>query len=212
MNYSKKTDFFDIYIEPARKTIVVRSKWKYIWKNEPGTSLWTYAEKKEWHRKADTIIWQQWGNQFDMIVSVKEKSHPFYSYNGTTFNLEFDIEWVTSNPHWTASIIKTKSLNRFDSYINFDKKTLNLDYHDLNYNSFETNVFQNTIKHEFGHIIFNDDEYHPKYGGREISTYVHDVHGLMNIGNELRYRYLHNLEKYIDSIIYKVKFIPIFKT
>ena len=215
MNYIKRTDTMDIYIEPKRKTIVVRQRWKYNWLNDRNTSPWTYMERRDWHNKADSIIWNQWGNKFIMLAVVLEPTDANKYLHRMEFNLEFDIQWVTSNEHWTVNVTKVKPGTNFRSNTKINNRTLYLTTEDT-FNRFIDpnipNIKQNTVKHEFGHTIGADDEYGMKYGAKYNGLYYKDIRALMNIGDELRTRYFYNLKNIInDNMILGVGFTPLAK-
>ncbi|AXO79610.1 hypothetical protein DZC78_04120 [Olleya aquimaris] len=205
MNYIKKTDAYDIYIEPSRKTIVIRQKWKYIWSVASGLPNWSYLEKKAWHQKADNVIWQQWGDKY-VFQTFVESTNTDQSLHKKKFKVEFDIQWVTSNQHWTANIIKVKPHQRYRSYVSRNAKTINLASIDLK-TRVSGDINQNTLKHEFGHTISILDEYSKEYGNKRLSMWVDDTKALMNIGNELRQRYIKGVKKELNTIIPGVYFI-----
>lgn len=206
MNYTKKTPFFDIYIEPSRNTIVIRQKWKYNWKTiSKDISDWNYLEKKAWHHKADQIIWDQWGDKY-VFQTFVENTNTDQSLDKKEFKVEFDIQWVTTNQHWTANVIKVKPHQRYRSYVSRNDKTINLASMDLK-TRVSGDINQNTLKHEFGHTILIRDEYSQEYGNTRISMWVDDTKALMNIGNELRDRYLKDVKKELNTIIPGVYFI-----
>jgi len=216
MNYIKRTDTMDIYIEPKRKTIVVRQRWKYNWLNDRNTSPWTYMERRDWHNKADSIIWNQWGNKFIMLAVVLEPTDANKYLHRMEFNLEFDIQWVTSNEHWTVNVTKVKPGKKLMSGTKLNKitneNTIYLEYNDLKLKYTDLGNHQTTLKHEFGHTIYVDDEYGEDYGQDFDGPYVEDRHALMNLGNELRARYIYDLKNIInDQFISGVQFTSILK-
>ena len=205
MNYIKKTDNYDIYIEPSRKTIVIRQKWKYIWSSASGLPNWSYLEKKEWHQKADNVIWQQWGSQFVFWALVHDENASNRSLNKKEFNLEFDIQWVTSDQHWTANVKKINPSEDFSSRVNPLDKKIYLAHTDVK-RRIVSNINQNTVKHEFGHTIAIRDEYGKLNGNTYDPIYVDDTKALMNVGNELRTRYIRDIKIEVNKMIPGVTF------
>jgi len=210
MNYIKKTDAYDIYIEPSRKTIVIRQKWKYIWSVASGLPNWSYLEKKAWHQKADNVIWQQWGSKFIFWALSKDHNNSNTSLHKKEFNLEFDIQWVTSDQHWIANVKKINALEDFRSRVNLTEKKIHLAHIDIKRRKVGA-INQNTVKHEFGHTIGANDEYGNAYKRAYNQTtyesiYVKDTKGLMNIGNELRTRYIRDIELEVNKMIPGVTF------
>ncbi|MDC1161806.1 hypothetical protein OAT18_00030 [Tenacibaculum sp.] len=209
MNYTKKTDYFDIHIEPNRNTIVIRQKWKYNWYvSSKEISKWTYLERRDWHHKADNVIWNQWGSKYTFMALVREENDHNKYLHRKEFNIEFDIQWVTNDQHWTANIYKIKPVEKekFRSQVNTNLKTIQLSTFDLHQRK-SGDINQNTLKHEFGHTIKIDDEYGKKYGNRINGPYSNDTKALMNIGNELRQRYIYDVKREINGMITGVNFV-----
>ena len=205
MNYIKRTDFYDIYIEPSRKTVVIRQKWKYNWVIGEEVSNWTYLEKKAWHQKADNVIWQQWGSKFTFWALVEKALTSNEYLHRKEFNVEFDIQWVTTNQHWTVNVAKIGPYEEVVSRVNYTSKNIYLAHIDTE-RRIEADINQNTLKHEFGHAIGVPDEYGKKHGNSYNPYHVDDTKALMNIGNELRYRYLRGVKKEINTMIPGVSF------
>ncbi len=104
MEYTKKTDRMDITIEAYRHTILVQQRWKYNWQIVIPTSHWTYDEKKEFHRKTDTLIWNQWSGHF--VIGVEGSSDFAKESARRDFTVNFDIKWALSNAHWEVIVRK----------------------------------------------------------------------------------------------------------
>ncbi|WP_289044013.1 hypothetical protein [uncultured Olleya sp.] len=205
MNYIKKTDAYDIYIEPSRKTIVIRQKWKYIWSVASGLPNWSYLEKKAWHQKADNVIWLQWGSHFVFWALVHDENNSNVSLHKKEFNLEFDIQWVTTDQHWTANVKKIGASEDFGSKVNPSDKKIYLAHTDVK-RRIVSNINQNTVKHEFGHTIAVNDEYGKLNGNYYDPIYVNDTKALMNVGNELRARYIRDIKIKVNKMIPGVTF------
>jgi|GEM_PF-6050508 len=205
MHYVRRTNIMDIYIEPARKAIVIRQRWKYNWLSEPPLDFWTYEERRKWHHKADDIIWSNWSNKFSVYSFTH--SGKFKELDGVTFKVEFDIEWVLDNPHWTVNVHKTLPFRNFNSNVNWSNQNINLSSIDLD-DVVRDNVYsQITFNHEFGHTFLNDEEYGPEWGNPKISPYRDDKRALMNIGNELRDRYFILIEEQLNKWFKEVEFL-----
>lgn len=208
MNYVKRTDYFDVYIEPNRNTIVVRSRWKYNWyRTSKRVTNWTYDERKKWHYKADSVIWNQWGGKYTLWALVEKETKVNKHLHRKEFNVEFDIQWVTKNQHWTANVFKVtdKEIKDFPSQVDLSEKTIQFCYVDVK-RRIDGDINQNTVKHEFGHTIGLSDEYSEKYGNTRFSVYEKDTKALMNIGNELRKRYLNKVKEVVETMIDGVVF------
>jgi len=177
----------DIYIEEASSAILVREKWMYTWIDN-GFPTWTYKEKKDFHDKADNIIWQNWGGKLKVGVNG---SSTFAQRNKTKhFTIKFDIEWVLTNEHWKVRVTKIARGTEKTSSIQWPYRTINLDSEDV---YMRRTFHQIPVAHEFGHTVGNStyaatgmhgDEYKP------TSPYYSDTNSMMHIGLELRKRHI----------------------
>jgi len=221
-------DIFDIYIEPLRKVITVRQRWKYNWLESASASkFWTYNAKKSFHDAVDRVIWNQWsGNYYasSRLKSIESSSNKnsflFKNYQRKRYTINFDIEWVTTNPHWTANVTHIAPSESYNSRVNHESHEVFLASTDFE-NSIvdkECNLSFNTASHEFGHMIGAGDEYGEKYmSERAIEFYENieettrfdyedDYESRMNIGGELRDRFITLVDDCLDEMIPEVKF------
>lgn len=194
----------DIYIEPARKIITIRQRWKYNWLGDVPLT-WSYTEKRDWHNKADKIIWQDWRNKWEIYSFTSDPI--FKDLSSVDFTVEFDIQWVLDNPHWTVNVLKRHPGRDFKSNVNWGTSTINLSSIDLKNVVREGKYSQNTFQHEYAHTFLNDDEYSIEYGNYTVSEFVDDKHALLNIGNELRGRYFNIIDKQLNSWKPRVQFL-----
>ena len=217
----KQFDMYDIYIEPKRRIINIKQRWKYNWIDN-GLGVWTYAEKKEFHDNVDKVIWQQWsGNYYaesiPLDVDTNKKSSNL-EYSRKQFTINFDIEWVTSNEHWTANVNKVLSPKEFVSKVHYSTYEVFLSNHDYitTQNTRGCNLQFNIAAHEFGHMISRQgDEYgeehmwpeqkmylnsNPSYKKKRL-RYEEDYSSRMNIGNELRNRFVFSINDSLDIMI-----------
>lgn len=215
MNYIKRTDTMDIYVEPNRNAILIRQRWKYNWLTQGNVAPWTYLEKRNWHHKADSIIWEQWGNKFVFLAVTLEPNPAIQYLHRMEFNVAFDIEWVTSDEHWTVDVTKVKPGTNYKSHTIYKDRTISLTTEDTKSQVVDPNfssIHQIVINHEYGHSIGADDEYGVKYMGRTNGPYYEDLRALMNIGNELRLRYVQTIKKELNTnFIPGVQFTALFK-
>lgn len=221
-------DIFDIYIEPDRKVITIRQRWKYNWVPSSVFTMWTYEEKKKFHDAVDNVIWQQWsGNYFAVsrVDPIEKKKSKDRTYDNARFAINFDIEWVTSNQHWTANVEKKFLDDTFQSRVVHSSNEVYLSSNDIftTYNSFGCNEYNNVVSHEFGHMIDNSDEYGEEYMWPEDLLYYQnnplkrssrlrhsdDYYSRMNIGNQLRNRFINAIDDHLDKMVPGVNFIAL---
>jgi len=207
--FSKFTDRMDIHIEEFRNTILVRQRWKYNWLNEPGTSPWTYAEKKNFHHQCDKLIWGIYGNYYDLEAFGDSD---FVKRNkNKLFHVNFDIQWVTSNEHWRVEVTKACNPKVFKSKMCWETREVildSMDYEQFKLNSSFGKFDHITVAHEFGHTIGNVpffkgmhwDEYRP------VSKYYDDKTSMMNLGVKLRERHLDYILAVLNCMIDNVRF------
>ncbi|AUC76951.1 hypothetical protein [Olleya sp. Bg11-27] len=129
------------------------------------------------------------------------------------FNLEFDIQWVTSGEHWEAFAQKIKPNEKIGAYTSVNVRKIFFRHIDTERRILGA-INQNTVKHEFGHTIGGDDEYGNDYKRAEDRTkyesrYVKDNNALMNIGNNLRNRYIDEIKSELNKMIPNVTFVSI---
>lgn len=198
----------DITIEAYRHTILVQQRWKYNWQFVIPVSNWTYDEKREFHRKADTLIWDQWSGHF--VIRVEGNSDFAKQSAHRDFTVNFDIKWVLSNPHWEVVVRKISPGNFNTSKVKWNARQIQLDTEDLvlvervkNGNSY----FQYPVAHEFGHAAGNSvyaTTHGDEYGNS--STFQMDRSSIMNVGNELRERHLDYLIQELNAMIPETSF------
>jgi len=210
--YRKYTDRMDIYIEEERKKIIIRQKWRYFWHESVGTSPWTYEEQKEFHNNVDRLIWNNWGEYFNLKATGNSD---FAKKNqGKRWDVDFDIEWVLHSEHWKVNVTKYPSnhIGMITSSVAWDAKEIKLDTKDTRPQARSRNgnqYLQYPVVHEFGHAAGNSifartnmhgDEYKP------TSTFYHDKNSLMNIGSELRDRHLDYILEELNGVIINTRF------
>ncbi|MFD0862842.1 hypothetical protein ACFQ1M_11570 [Sungkyunkwania multivorans] len=200
----------DIFVEEKRKMILIQQRWQYTWLNDPATTSWTYKEKKDFHHRADTLIWGQWSNKY--VVSVSGSSSFAKTYKHQDFTLNFDIKWELSKPHWSVEVTKIPKGKFKTSSVGWSNRKISLDTEDLavvkRING-GTTYKQYPVSHEFGHATGNSkyaytgghgDEY------RSTSAYFSDKKSIMNIGNELRKRHIDFVLKELNKMIPNTSF------
>lgn len=195
----------DLHIEESRSTILIQQKWKYSWLNALGTSSWTYAEKQNFHKKVDNLIWNSWGNHFE--VKVQGTSDFAKKHVKTRWNVNFDIEWALHTEHWKVNVKKIIKGNTATSAVKWNSNEINIDSEDIYKRKIprgDKNYYQYPIVHEFGHARGNSifassgmhgDEYNSS------SSHFSDNKSVMNVGNELRDRHIDFILSELNTMI-----------
>lgn len=207
MYYIKNTDRLDIVVEESKMTILIQQKWQYDWLSAPGTTPWTYSQKKEFHNAIDKLIWSQWGSH--ITLEAQGNSSFAKKHAGTNFKLEFDIKWVVSNPHWQAKIKKIVPGSFETSNVMWDARVINLDTEDIKLRKVAAGFYQYPAAHEFGHAVGNSIYAYPGAHGDEYnatSAYHADSISMMNIGSKLRGRHIDFVIRELNIMIPQTTF------
>ncbi|WP_318371746.1 hypothetical protein [Enterobacter sp.] len=168
-------------------SITVRLKWKYEWhKDNTVKDDWTVWEKAVFMRAVYLSVQQEWNGK--ITYSVSGGSDFAKKFQGKALPFDVRVIPVYQNEDW--QVIATKVLPGADlkTYVDFKVSTVHIDSADLEsvakcFNC--NNTSQINIPHEVGHLLgYFEDDY------ESSSPYVGDVSGLMNMGMELRKRYL----------------------
>ncbi|WP_461532124.1 hypothetical protein [Sinomicrobium sp.] len=198
----------DIVVEPHRQTILVQQRWKYDWQILVPVSSWTYDDKKEFHRRADELIWGQWSGKF--IVRVEGNSDFATQFTDRDFTVNFDIKWVLSNEHWSVVVRKIPPGDFRTSHVKWGTRTMQLDTEDLILVERVKNgksYFQYPVAHEFGHAAGNSvyaTTHGDEYGSS--SPFQLDRSSMMNVGNELRDRHSDYLIQQLNTMVPETSF------
>lgn len=207
MLYSKKTDRNDFFIDDVKMEVLIQQRWIYEWINYEGYTKWTDADKKNFHSKADAVIWSMWGTYYKLRVRGNSK---FAKTNANkVFTVRFDLKKVTSNHHWKVRVTKNPWKMPSTASTNWLFRTIEVTTDDVTPSTFNHNKGQVALAHEFGHSIgglsfskntVNDDEYFPN------SAYFDDKNSLMNVGNEMRVRFLDYIITQLNTMIKDCEF------
>ncbi len=210
MVYKKDTERMELMINSYSNQILIRQRWKYNWLTKSAMSSWVYSEKRSFHNQLDTIIWNKWGGKFKL--RTKGTSDFAKQYNQQNLIVQFDVEWVTSNPHWTVNVTKIPDGTFERSNVRWNAREINLDTEDNEltkkgkFNSVD--YYQIPVVHEFGHAIGNvfthgvgnPDEYN------KTSTFFSDKLSVMNVGSTLRERHLNFVIKELNTMVFDTTF------
>lgn len=113
--------------------IFFQQDWHYTWTLfSAAVSLWTHAEKQNFHNTLDRQIWGTWSNRVRMRVSGATDFSRRFSAAGVPIN--FDIRWVTGPGHWDVTVRKMpagSTPTTFISNVNFTTRRIDLDTMDM---------------------------------------------------------------------------------
>lgn len=195
-----------VRFDDATGQVLVRENWLYRWRLAVGVRRpWTYAEKVATHRRLDLAVWHDWSNRFQLNVRARQGRAPSF---GTRCPLSFDVRWVLTGGHWTVTMLKMPSNATSTTHISFVdllNRTIELDTADfLEYTaSNDAGVGRSGIRaipHEFGHTLFNADEY------RIRSPHLRDSDSLMNVGRQIRKRHLNLVVHTLNQLMPNLEF------
>ncbi len=199
----------DIHIDEHSALILIRLIWRYIW-DDNGFSPWSYVEKKEFHHKADDIIWQKLGNI--LHLKVRGTSDFAKKHRYTLWSVHFDIQWVLCDEHWTVTVKKIDKGDFLRSAVLWNKREIKLDSNDLNFvckrSSGKQKIYQRGLLHEFGHVIGNTVKIKGMHGDEynKTSPYFNDIRSIMHSAEEIRGRHIDYILKILNSWIPKTFF------
>lgn len=214
MNYIKRTETMDVYIEPNRNTIVIRQRWKYNWLTKGQVSPWNYVEKRDWHHKADTLVWKTWGKGYIALAVSLDNTHTNKSFHRKEFKVEFDIEWVLNNEQWLANVTKAPAGTKYRSNVDTTNRIVNVLSSDVQRTQIDPSlpdVKFNVFNHEYGHTFYFKDDYGKRYGNTIDGPYSDDIRGIMTIGEELRTRYVRDIKSILNDMVPQVSFSLLLK-
>lgn len=159
-----------------------------------------------------------------IFFSVSGGSDFARKFQGQKLPFSINIIPVNSNSHWSVNTTKVNSDVDRVTFVSWKDKFIQLDSNDVIAVYKCTGMlqidcrYQTSVSHEIGHLILADDEYiqppddfDSSYLNLEDSNglsfndplstagsiYSRDVDGLMNVGMELRERYV----KYLDATL-----------
>lgn len=201
-----KQPWGNVDFDDSTGQIFVQEDWHYRWQLGEGVKKpWTYQEKVATHRRIDLSIWGAWSNRLRFHVHSKKGSPPSF---GTQCPINFDVRWVLHRGHWTVTMLKmppNATSTTHISYVDWPTFSIELDTADfLEYSGTNDAGVKGhgirAVPHEFGHTLFNVDEY-----GAE-SPHLKDSASLMNVGRQIRARHVglivHTLNELMPNLVF----------
>jgi hypothetical protein len=187
--------YFDVEWNLDRHLILLKSLWFYEWSVWSGLSFqWNASDKALLHNTFERQIMSAWSQRLKFKITGNGEFAK--KYQATGLDLDFDIKrMVGGRKHWKVRVWKlppnvpeTSKLYQEawpmvkpNGYIILNDKS----------------VYRRqpiTAPHEFGHVLFADDEYWRN------SKYVLDTGSIMNAGTDLRGRHLVLLTDYLQRV------------
>lgn len=228
-NLYKKTLFFDLEIIESTSQILITQRWKLV-----EASVLSLSVIERFKQQTKNIIETLWNYKF--WVKVKGISAFAKKHEKTTFEVRFQIEWVSSNAHWHVTLSPQSSV----SYVNWVKRIISLDLFDIEAQKKRgapNLVKQYPVAHEFGHTIGNvrgcqpspffsvwkwpyslqridhGDEYPLKGNSSKVKIenqhrqrFFIDKESIMNVGNEVRARHGDYIMLELNTLMYGSEF------
>lgn len=205
-----KNDYGDrgeFVINSETGAISLLLKCKYTWvKNSDVKDDWTFIEKSLFIINVYTTVCSEWNGK--IFFSVSGTSDFARKFQGKP--LPFDIQMIPVNhgEHCDVTALKVRPGDDVRTYVIWGSRILHIDSEDVVavrkcLDPAQT-VCSNQINvpHEIGHMIgYLDDEYALDKSGKATTAYRSDAAALMNIGMELRSRYLEHVNTFLNVII-----------
>ena len=170
----------------------------------PPARAWTYAERRAFHHALDTQVLGLWSNR----IRLRTEGSGELCRAHSTVEVEFDVRWALSNPHWRVDVRKMppgSDPTTFISNVEPDQRRIHLDtadveaYHPRNAAGQRRRFL--ALPHEFGHTMDNPDE----YGAR--SPHLIDTDSVMNIGRLVRDRHVRALIDELNLMVPDCTFV-----
>ena len=207
----KSLPWADIVLDTSSSKIVVKQRWKYVWKLASGEKSWTSKEKEAFHTNFVALILKTWSLKLT-VVADGDKIH-LGNLAEKSFPITFAIRNNQPNPHWTVNVTKIKKGTWKGSSVQWSRRIMILDSQDLHLvkKCAVPSVcrYQAGGPHEFGHAIGNTvvlnrgDEYKPSRVG------FADKDSVMNLGMQVRKRHfttiIDALNKMVPGVTFRVK-------
>lgn len=209
----------ELRIDRMTGAITLLLRWKYRWmKRWDVKNDWTDVEKEYFHVNFNFAISKVWNDR--IFISVTGTSDLAKKFIGRSLPFSIEIIQVNYDEHWNVVVFKLNNNdpNSFNkSYILWNSRYIELDSKDT---VFATKCLGSSkicrqqlgAAHELGHVIgYPLDEYYSEDSDKSITPHSSDADALMNIGMELRTRYMQNIIERLNRVnpgsIFSVKSI-----
>lgn len=200
----RETPWCAIDVDTTDGRVFFQQRWQYSWLVQPPLGVWTTAEKREFHQRADRVIWAAWSNRAQLSVAGASDFARRFAGRGIPINL--DIRWVTAKPHWTVTVTKLPKNQFQSSSVVWSTRTITLDTNDFT----ATEHCHGTPKvctklvpvaHEFGHAAGNTSTLNRGDEYAAASAHKNDQGSIMNMGNQLRNRHFQTILEELNKMI-----------
>jgi hypothetical protein len=204
--YAIKTDRMDITLDLSSGYIFVQQKWRYNWIDESGKNPWTLQEKRDFHNKADQLIWKFWSSK--AYAFMTGNTALAQRYRGSKFKINLDIKWVIGREteHWNIDVYKVPVGVFRGSFVRWANRQIELDSQDTIPRTDLLN--QVPVTHEFGHTFRHSGS--SNYGTLDeypdTSPHAADRYSIMNRGTEVRNRHYDYLKQQLNLLLPSASF------
>lgn len=178
--------------------ITLLMRWKFTWVNQNNVGYdWTYLDELRFIYESFAAICYGWNDK--IFFSVSGGSDFADKFKGKRLPFSINVIPVHQKEHWNVDVLRTVPGNDDGRpYVNWKNRFAHFYFKDTSLsekcapeNQSICGFHQVNIVHEIGHIIgYLEDEYELDKSGKPVSKYKPDTAALMNVGVELRDRYL----------------------
>lgn len=198
----------EFVISAVTGDISLRIRWKYTWLNHSDVKYnWTLVDKTQYITNVYMAVCKQWNGK--ILYCTSGTSDFAKRFQGKKLSFRIEIIPVDKYPDWNVTVIKpdlneenkmtfvrwrTKFIQLYSTDTVAVRKCLGLKQAICRY--------QSNVEHEVGHLIeANDEYYQDDESDKADKLFGDDASALMNIGMELRERYLNSVNTMLNVII-----------
>lgn len=178
--------------------IALLMRWKFNWVNQNSVGdNWTYLDEVSFIYESFSAICYGWNDK--IFLSVSGDSDFAEKFKSKRLPFSINMILVHQKEHWNVDVLRTVPGNDDGRpYVNWKNRFAHFYFKDTSLsekcapeNQSICGFYQVNIVHEIGHMIrYLEDEYELDKFGKPVSKYKIDTAALMNVGMELRERYL----------------------
>lgn len=196
----------EVVISSVTGVIWLRIRWKYTWLKDGDVRYdWTAKEKSLFISNVYLAVSYEWNEK--ILFSVSGTSDFAKKFQGKRLPFYIEIIPVDNQEHWNVTVLKITPGSFARSNVSWKNKSIHLDSEDVVAvekcleNHPRICRSQIGVTHEMGHLILAGDEYYDSESKESLSPYSWGVDAIMNIGMELRGRYLETVTAELNIII-----------
>ncbi|EBX1354252.1 hypothetical protein DQ806_14455 [Salmonella enterica subsp. enterica serovar Okatie] len=203
----------EIILDKNLGVITLLLRWKYMWiKSADVNNDWTELDKIRFMTRVNFCVCHEWNGKIYFSVSGDSEFAKKFQGKKLPFNIQIIPVW--QKEHWNVEVLKIPPQGDDGRpYVIWKRRLAHFYFKDTSSaekcnpgNPSDCGHFQVNIPHEVGHMLALDDEYELDGSGKPLSKYKPDTAALMNIGMELRTRYLDYMNIMMNAVYPSTKF------